>query len=707
MKNNKIVYSKWTFEDNDLKEGNLFIATSLLSSQLQVNTFEATVKCSDSSILNFERNAKLTYYYDGQQRGIFCVQAIERAGPDTYRISATSTLGLLTEDLHYGGIYTGQTAQEIIASICGSVPFIVKNNLAGTKLYGWLPIAPPRDNLSQVLFAIGAALKTDLDGVLRIAGLWDGISSAVGKDEMYQGGKVEYAAKVTQVALTEHQYSEGGDTKKLFEGTAQAGDIITFSGPMYSLSASGFSIQASGANWAKVSGGSGSLTGREYVHNTRLITRNVQTANTPNIKTVDKATLVSLVNSAAVADRLEAFYKCTQTIDAPVIYWGENTGNVISMYHPYDKSAVVSCLQSTDVTLSGTLKAQEKSLVGFVPLQISEAVISDQHMLITSSRTITLPDGVNNVRAVLIGGGNGGYSGKSGSPGSAGSGCTVSSPDTHAYSASGAGGQGGSGGSGGSGGAGGRVASFEIAESVKTISVSIGSGGSSGSSGGNTSITVNGKTYSSSSGSSSPSGYQDLVTGAVYATTGGSGSSGARGGNGNAPSTSDTSVSPVSGYSGSSLGGNSGGSGGSGSKSYGSDDKWIVATSGGGGGGAAYYANGGTGGNGSGTTAGSGGTGASGTRPSTPSTPGRGGTGGNGGGGGGGGGGTVAWAANYGTAKAYGGSAGSGGSGGPGGYGANGCVILYYGIQKKIPAGQFVDKNGKTFLDKISRKFVV
>ena len=63
-------------------------------------------------------------------------------------------------------------------------------------------------------------------------------------------------------------------------------------------------IQASGANWARVSAGSGTLTGKTYIHNTRQVSKAVQEANTPNVKTVEDATLVSLANSTAVAQRL-------------------------------------------------------------------------------------------------------------------------------------------------------------------------------------------------------------------------------------------------------------------------------------------------------------------------------------------------------------------------------------------------------------------
>lgn len=728
MNKNKIVYEGWTFQGNDFKDGNMFLATSLLSSQLQVNSFEATVKSADPSIINFERNSKLIYYYDNRQQGIFYVQDIERAGPDTYKISATSTLGLLTEGKHYGGIYTGQTAQEIISDICGSVPFIIKNNLSGTKLYGWLPIAAPRDNLSQVLFAIGAALKTDLDGVLRIAGLWDGVSGTVGKDEMYQGAKVEYAAKVTQVVLTEHQYSEGGDTKKLFEGTAQSGDIITFNAPMYNLSASGFSIQASGANWAKVSGGSGVLTGNEYVHNTRLITRNVQTANEPNVKTVDKATLVSLVNSSAVADRLVSYFKCKETINSDVVYKGENTGNIMSTYHPFDRSNVNSCLQSADVTLSNTLKAQEKSLVGFAPAQETGVEYEDRHETITSSGTWTVPDGVTEVTVVCIGGGTGGYSGYYGESTSDSAQAPLTQSTSNSYYMGYYPGEGCLGGDGGQPGGGGKVYTETIrVTGGESIQATVGAGGIGGlktpsgsNAGSHGGATVFGS-VSSDSGSSSENGYTDIVSGIKYATPGTLvGISGGKGGTRNRvasasetmqpgesvtdrngitwspgpiPSTSDRYRRESGSFSANSGKGMGGGAAAGGNGYSGSYYTGITVSS------SSAWAKGGTGGRGGDAA-----------QPPQSSVRGGGGIGGNGGGGGGGPG--LCGAERLGSSSSSGlsvsrGYKGEGGAGSNGGQGGDGIIILYYRVPKILAAGQFVDKNGKRFLDKISRKFVV
>lgn len=529
MWNNKIRYLDHVFgEEDDIKKGNCYLVGTLLGDSLSINTLEFDVESDDSTLTQFKRNDPVIYEHNGKQIGIFYVQNIERIGATTYSFSAVSALGILAEGKHYGGIYTGQTVAEILPGICGTVPYEIKTNLTEIKLYGWLPIASPRDNLAQVLFSIGAVIKTDLGGVLRIESLWDGISGELTQNQMYEGPSVKYDSAVTQVVVTEHQYVEGGEETKLFEGTAQQGDIITFNSPMYELVADGFSILESGANYAKVSGGSGTLKGRAYIHNTREVVRDVSEAAEPNIKTVKDATLVSLVNSTAVAERLANYFQWTETIQAPIVYQGEVPGNRVATWHPYDKTGVTACLESADINLSNTLKADETLLVGFVPPKPETGYITER-VVLTGSGTWKKPAGVTRIEYVLIGPGQGGRAGKKGEPGSA---TTLS----FSYSLLGINtrysgkhpGEGGKGGEGGAPGHGGKIYRGEMDLSViDELEYSCGPGGTGATydesnpeaEGNEGSATTLGD-ISSDLGSSSEFGYTDIITGEVYATTG-------------------------------------------------------------------------------------------------------------------------------------------------------------------------------------------
>lgn len=759
---NKIVYGQWTFTDGQIHEGSVYLAMSLISDSLEANSFEATVECPDKSILDFERNAPLTYFNRGRQIGIFYVQSITRNGPTNYTISATSAIGMLIEGLHYGGIYTGQTVEEVLPSICGTVPYVVKTNLREIALYGWLPVASPRDNLSQVLFAIGAVLKTDLDGVLHIESLWDSVSGTLDRDRMYMGPSVDYDAKVTQVVVTEHQYVEGGESRELFDGSTQDGDIITFSAPVYNLQASGFTILESGANYAKVTSGAGTLTGIEYLHRTRQITRSVSAAREPNVKTVTDATLISVLNSQSVVDRLVNYYKCTETINADAVYQMEAPGDVLTVWNPYDLEAVSACVENLDISLSNTLKAQESLLVGYIPPREEQVVIYDQKEILTGTGSWTPPEGVTEIHAVLIGGGGKGEDGSGGVRGfmaneirntdsaslygtwSVGQTKTENPSSSASYPSYSA----GSPGEGGKAGTPGKVLEADLEVTPGTpISFSCGAGGTeSSTNGGETTFGE----LSSASGGVLVSGYTDLTTGIVYAKAG---EDGVQGGNGGAVGAQGESVAGVSGgYGASPINSNKQDSSPR-TSTYRNSSTGVEleisvtgrasASLGGKGGGGA---GGGTEDN-PGSPGGSASSGRVSTSTSTASVtanvtaiaPGSGGNGADGlpgatygssGGGGHGGGGhgaigsvsasasasvtiecvsagrcyetnytdTLAWISQY---------WGSGGQGGTGGDGADGCIILYYGVQEVIENGPIMTSGQKFLLDKYGRSMVV
>lgn len=745
----KIVYDGRTYTGTEIQNGNMRLATSLLSSSLESNTFNVTLKSPNKNLTNFSRNAPITVFNGERQLGIFYVRDVKRTAADLHKVSATSAVGILSDGNHYGGIYTGQTAESIIGSICGSVKYDIQNKLRPIKLYGWLPIATPRDNLAQVLFAMGATLRTDLNGVLRIEELWDGLSGDIGTDRMYQGASVEYASKVTQVSLTEHQYVASGDLEELFSGTTQSGDIITFDEPVYGLTASGFTIQSQGANFAKLSAGNGTLKGRKYKHNTREIIKTVSSASEPNIKAVKDATLVSLVNSQAVSNNLVNYLKWNRTIKTSVVYQGEIPGDLISTWDPFDKTSVDVCIQEADIILSNTIKANEKMLVGFTPIRQEGSESYEYHVVLTGSGTWTVPEGTTSVRAVLIGAGGAGFDGSPGGDSTETwedeeikttrinlTAPTTSASDSSNVSNRGAGTP-GNGGAGGAAGTPGKV--YEVTFSPSSgsrISYSCGSKGTSnGALGGATTF----GSYSSNSGSTSSAGYTDIITGITYAKSGDSGADGGKGG---------------SGADGESVGGVSGGKqepSGSATRSDSDTQRrsnismdidatanFSLGASGGGGAG-------GNSGNNLGTPGGDaevgsvrlsittgyinafvypnkGGTGGDGADGADASVYG---CSGSGAGGGGGAGGDSSASSNV-SAQYYvynitietrtdfainnnagGAAVRKGGAGGKGGAGADGCIILYYGVTTPVQDGQLKDKNGLMLLDKYGRRLIV
>lgn len=733
---NQIIYSKWVFEDDDIRSAQIYRATSLIADSLEPNTLNATVRCSDSSILEFEQDTRLTYVHSTDLPAYFYIQDITRTGPDEYAISAMSAIGrLIHGEQHYGGIYTGQTVGQVIPEICGPVPCVIKTNLQDVQIYGWLPIASRRDNLAQILFAVGAWIRDDLDGVLHIERLWDGYTANITQAQIYQGPSMSYGAKVTQVVVTEHQYVQGGEEVTLFEGQSQQGDIITFSEPAYNLRASGFSILESNANYAKITAGNGTLIGSAYIHNTRQVSADVSQAAEPNVVTVSDATLVSLVNSSDVAQRLAQYYACLATFDGDILPGQQLDGNVVGIYDPFDRQMVQACLKSLDIKISGTLKATVSALVGFKPPQVDDSQTLDERIVLTGSGTYQIPAGTTLIRYVLISGAQGGHCGQKG--GDVGTSPSVSWSDpTWGDQYRGCGlADGGVGGEGGAPGAGARIleGTLDISD-IASIPYSCGLGGlgaaydpddPDGAAGSDTELGA-----ATTAGAQAPEdGYTDPITGEKY---GGIGDQGIPGGKGAGKAAEVTTVDDETvqlfdpAESVTDEDGNTWSGGLTETEADAPDrvamemrenDGARIWYSRGLGAGAAAGANG----SGPGpeasvsvrsssivATAASGLDGATpALTPKKPAQYGKGGRGGYGGGGASSGGLAIGStdSSDY-TVSITAGTGGLGGNGGPGGPGGDGCIILY--ISRAIPqeSGPLVTSDAKWFLDKHGRRFI-
>lgn len=695
---NRITYAGREFSDDldaayRITTGDCLLETSPLSDSLAANTLEFEVDSADTGLVQYVRNDKLVYEHKGRRLGTFYVQSVARVGRQSYQFSAVSAVGLLMGKTHYGGLYTGETAAEVIADIVADTGVTVelKTTFRDYQLYGWLPIATARDNLAQVLFAIGASLRTLTNGVLRVTSLYGGVSWARGAGRCFTGGSVDYGTPVARVIVTEHRWEAGTEAKELFNGAANQGDIIRFDEPVHGITASGFQILESNCNYAKVSAGTGTLTGTPYLHHMRDITR--QVAEAGDDVTVKEAYLVSLVNSVGVAERLAEFYAHRETIAQEAVWDGEQPGDVVRTAHPYGGTAEVF-LASADLAMSGILRASEEGVVGYRPPTPESQTYYDFSELLTGSGEWTVPEGVDNVTAVLISPGTGG---RGGSPGEAGSrGGNGSYPGgidgsyTVYYIAAGLPGEGGEPGTPGSPG---KVlqATMDVTPGQKIAynCPAGGAGGAANTNGAAGQPTTFGS-LSSDTGAVLESGYTDPITQTVYAQKG---QSGIKGGRGTGADNASRDWNLVQGenvvYNGVTYT-----PGTTGSRNQGN-------AGGGYGGGPAAGRNGGNGGNAPTASSiraqvGAGGTGA------TPVTPGQNpqiGGGGHAGHGGGGGGGHGA-GSNSQSGYLQFNNSGSGGTGGTGGQGGPGGILLYYRKPQAIQSGRFRGKNGQIFFAK-------
>lgn len=729
--------------DDDIKvpSGILYEVKALRSDSLEANSLTVTVFSNDKAIMGFAKNDKVEYFRDGRRVGVYYLQTVERVGSDAYTLSALSALGRLITMRHVGGIYTGQTVAEVVPQICGPVAVMIESVYASRKLYGYLPYSNPdkekgngrsaRDNLSQVLFAIGASLGTDENGVMRVEKLWDGVSATITADQINEDAcATVYETPVSAVEITEHQWVKSQDAVTLFEGTAEDGTLVTFEDPAHSLTAEGFAITEQGDNYAILSAGTGTLTGKSYNHLTRIVRRTVTDGAEENVVTVSDATLVSLTNSVDVAKRMADYYRHRETIRVDVEPGTERAGRVVQIFHPWDKKMVQACVESRETVISGILNSQTSALVGFTPAQPEAAEYLDERVVLTGSGEFQIPEGTTTIHYVMISAGQGGRCGEKGEDTQSGPKFSWTNPvfedrvDGYALAL------GGKGGPGGKGGMGGRIVEGDLDVSqLKSLAYDCGKSGKGaefspddlpGTDG--TDTVFHGMT---TAGASAPDwGFTDPITGEQF---GGVGEDGLPGGDGAGrdPSVSEYTDDSVQQYVNGTIAYDEDGNAFTPGPVAGSDGKIsmtrIASTStprsfgwysSGLGGGPAAGANGKAGSSGRGlpgetTVSVTGGPGADGmTATLTPSKPkryGRGGRGGYGGGGAGSGG----IAVKNGNGTITPGTPGSGGLGGPGGPSADGCVILYYRKFGQAKAGPLVQRGGGLFFDRLNKLFIV
>lgn len=718
---NKLTFAGATFEDDRIASAQAALDTDLSERTLTVDTAVASLSTEDrrAPLPLFTRDGYPVYTRDGKRvytapvgdtpqigawsqtdkaqlyRGgslymSFFPRKLRQANAARYELSLTSALGLLEQMAHKGGIYDGSiTAGDLIRDICGGVSVYVSEVFESVALYGFLPYVTPsgvagsrkgsaKDNFLSVCFALNASVRANPDGTLRVENLPTAVQSIFDRSRIYRDNyAIEDEPPVTSVTVLEHQYIPDSASKTLFEGTTTVGQTIIFSEPCGSLSATGFSITESGANYAVVTAGSGTLTGVPYVHTTREITRTVTSAEAENVVRIEDATLVGITNSADVANRLAEYYAHRRYINADAVIEYEDAGAVVSIWDNISKVMRQACIEAiSPLNFSRTLKGRVRALVGFTPWQT--VPFTDEHVILATDQTYTFPDDIDTgteVQVILIGGGQGGTAGESGTSASNAFGGDGWVSETYkVFSASAT--NGGQGGAGGNGGLGGNIYRTSITvDPGDSFTVTIGAGGSAGGGlGGNTTF----GTLTSANGS--PGGYYDPSTQTQYGKNGTDGVTGANGGKGGYINDNGG---MYRGESGGDVTPYTGGTSTYGYTNYSPNSEWgqgkpLIRYFGpGGGGGAAKGNNGGNAQTPHYYGDGYGGDGGDGADGAEAANYGDGGSGGNGGGGGGGAGSIKVSAVKNGITHfwSYGGAGGAGGAGSPG---KQGCIILIY-----------------------------
>lgn len=360
------------------------------------------------------------YFREDALVGKFYSKRIKGTPPHYYEITAVSAVGLLDRLPHLGGVYNGQTFDVVLNDIIGGVvPFSVSTDVAALEVYNWLPRASRRSNLHQLLFSYGVAIKRDANGDM-VFGFLSGDPKSATIDRIYNTGSVSDDTPATGVEVTEHSFQalSGVTPVTLFDNTdalAVTDAFIPFDqAPVFDLQTTGnLTIKSSGPNWAIVSG-SGVLTGKPYTHLTRTVSVRAENTDdrTENIVRVSNITLVNRANSYNVARRLLSYYSSARTVTAELSLEGEHSGDQLAFTDPFGEAAS-GFLERMELSVSSNLKARCTIITDYTP-KPETALFNRVDLLTVASGVYTVPPGVYLLRVAIMQAGSGGSSGTDG-----------------------------------------------------------------------------------------------------------------------------------------------------------------------------------------------------------------------------------------------------------------------------------------------------
>ena len=395
---NKIIYqynstTQLTFADEGnfdgvLLEGSFYNETSLLEDELSIDTMKIRVRSINTSypLHNFIYGSQVTFYKNDALYGKYYLVSVERQTKNEYILNVQSSIGLLDDTMHYGGIYSGEYASAIIKDIIGEkISYTEHNIFSKIKVYGWLPVATRRENLKQLLFAVGGCVKKK-NGDVYFTTLTVDAPKAIPENKVFDTGKITYDSPASRIEVVEHQFSKVDSipSEEIYSGEIVGSSFVTPKGysvsdaalvtwdkPYHSLTFSDCTLlnNEKGVNYAVVSSsGSATISGKPYIHSKMIVSRDKENYNgKEKVAKVENATLVSLANSNSVAEKVMAYYNSPCTLSGAIVMDGEKPLDNITMPNQFEEENT-GMIKSIEGTLGKQITKGELELrIGYNP----------------------------------------------------------------------------------------------------------------------------------------------------------------------------------------------------------------------------------------------------------------------------------------------------------------------------------------------------
>ena len=395
---NTIIYqydsaTQLTFGDEGNVDGQIFKITfnnetSLLEDELSIDTMTIEVRSINKSypLHKFIYGSQVAFYNDNALYGKYYLVSVERQTVDKYVLKAQSSVGLLDDTMHYGGIYTGEYASTIIKDIIGGkITYTEHNIFSKIKVYGWLPVASRRENLKQLLFAVGGCVKKK-NGDVYFTTLTVDTPKDIPESKVYDTGKITYDSPASRIEVVEHQFSkvDSAPSEEVYSGEIVGSSFVTPKGfsvsdaalvkwdaPYHSLTFSGCTLLNNevGVNYAVVSSsGNATITGKPYIHSKMIVSRDKENyQGKEKVAKVEDATLVTLANSNSVAEKVMAYYESPCTLSGAIVMDNEKPLDNITMPNQFEEEST-GMIKSIEGTVGKQIiKGEVELRIGYNP----------------------------------------------------------------------------------------------------------------------------------------------------------------------------------------------------------------------------------------------------------------------------------------------------------------------------------------------------
>lgn len=313
---------------------------SEIGESLSINTIDFDIKSKTDVEFMFQRTQKLTAYKDNKLLGAFFIDISNRNAYNQYSIEAIDYIGVLENQIFYGGIYNTITLPSLIATILIDIPYEIDSSLQNITLTGYIPVGTKREALQKIAFAVGCVIDCSRVDGISIRALSNTVVSNIGKDRVIMGVKEEVSKIVTEIQLLSHNYVKNSTYTEVFSEVLTGEITVLFSEPHHTFSITNGTIIKSDTNYAIISGTGSTTTlkARGYTDRSALLSLSnplTTVTDTNNVISYQENTLITSVNSTTVLNRLATQCFRNKRLFATIKLVNEKVGDMVTIATDY------------------------------------------------------------------------------------------------------------------------------------------------------------------------------------------------------------------------------------------------------------------------------------------------------------------------------------------------------------------------------------